>query len=125
MPAGVLRFIALRAWVYRIAHARTALAFRRRPPATVEFDQAESAGAIVEANDSADGEFSADDAAEVYAALDVVSIEHREVLLLRYVEQMNYEQIAEVTSCGVGTVRSRLHYAKLRLREAMERRRDG
>src|SRR4051812_43884969 len=113
---------ALRAWVYRIAHARTALAFRRRPPPTVELDHAESAGAIAAdgADETSNGEFAPEDAAEMYAALDAVSTEHREALLLRYVEQMNYEQIAEVTGCGVGTVRSRLHYAKLRLRQEIE-----
>jgi RNA polymerase sigma-70 factor (ECF subfamily) len=42
------------------------------------------------------------------------------VLTLRFMEDLNYEQIAEVVGCGVGTVRSRLHYAKRALRKLLE-----
>ena len=34
---------------------------------------------------------------------------------------MSYEQIADAVGCGVGTVRSRLHYAKRALRREIER----
>ncbi|HUF52915.1 MAG TPA: sigma-70 family RNA polymerase sigma factor [Dehalococcoidia bacterium] len=54
--------------------------------------------------------------------LDQLSPAHREVLLLRYRDDMSYEQIALVTGCTVGTVRSRLHYAKQRLLDAIDRR---
>ena len=43
------------------------------------------------------------------------------VLLLRFIEEMSYEQIASAVGCGVGTVRSRLHYAKRALRREIER----
>jgi RNA polymerase sigma-70 factor (ECF subfamily) len=46
--------------------------------------------------------------------------EHREVLLLRYFEGMAYEDIACVLGCQLGTVRSRIHYAKRALRRVME-----
>ena len=55
------------------------------------------------------------------AALDELVAEHREVLVLRYVETMTYEEIAQVVACQVGTVRSRLHYAKRALRDVLER----
>jgi len=42
------------------------------------------------------------------------------VLLLRFIEEMSYEDIAGVTGCQLGTVRSRLHYAKRALRRVME-----
>lgn len=56
----------------------------------------------------------------MHRALDRVSPAHSEALILRYVEDLSYEEIAEVVGCKVGTVRSRLHYAKRALREAME-----
>ena len=45
---------------------------------------------------------------------------HREVLLLRYVQDLPYVEIALVVGCSVGTVRSRLHHARQRLRQALE-----
>ena len=56
------------------------------------------------------------------AALADLSPAHREVLLLRYQEDMSYAQIAIVVGSSVGTIRSRLHHAKRRLQEAMARR---
>jgi len=45
----------------------------------------------------------------------------REVLVLRNVEDLSYEQIAAVLHCSVGTVKSRLARAREQLRMAMER----
>lgn len=54
--------------------------------------------------------------------LDLLSTAHREVLLLRYRDDMSYEQIALVVGCSIGTVRSRLHFAKQRLHDVINRR---
>lgn len=56
----------------------------------------------------------------VAAALNDLSPPQREVLLLRYEEDMTYAQIAVIVGCSIGTVRSRLHHAKLRLQDAIE-----
>lgn len=45
---------------------------------------------------------------------------HRAVILLREVEGMAYEEIASVLGCSVGTVMSRLHYARGKLKEALK-----
>ena len=57
--------------------------------------------------------FSPDEAEKLRAGLDELPVEQREVLTLRFIEEMSYEQIAEVIGRPVGTVRSRIHYAKL------------
>jgi RNA polymerase sigma-70 factor, ECF subfamily len=44
----------------------------------------------------------------------------REVLVLRNVENLSYEQIAEVLKCSVGTVKSRIARARETLRESMK-----
>ena len=54
--------------------------------------------------------------------MDLLGPEHREVLVLRFLEEMSYEDIARVAGCELGTVRSRLHYAKRALRRALEAR---
>ena len=69
---------------------------------------------------NADPSFSPEDAAAIHAKLSQLSPEHREVLLLRFMEDLSYEQIADVTGCTVGTVRSRLHYGKSALRKLLE-----
>lgn len=43
----------------------------------------------------------------------------REVLLLKYINDYSYDKIAEVLSCPVGTVRSRLFFAKKIISEKM------
>ena len=44
---------------------------------------------------------------------------HRETLLLKLQQDLSYEEIAEVLDIPVGTVRSRLHHAVLRLRQVL------
>jgi RNA polymerase sigma-70 factor (ECF subfamily) len=46
-----------------------------------------------------------------------LSPRHREVFVLRELEGKSYEEIAEVTSCNVGTVKSRLNRARQRFAE--------
>jgi RNA polymerase sigma-70 factor (ECF subfamily) len=50
-------------------------------------------------------------AARLTKAMQELSPEHREVLVLRYFENMKIEAIAQQTGVSSGTVKSRLHYA--------------
>jgi RNA polymerase sigma-70 factor (ECF subfamily) len=100
---------AFRAWVYRLARDRAFRHLRRMRPILEPIGDE-----LIDAED--DEPFTPEDAATVHRALDELSADHREVLLLRFVEDMNYEQIADIVGCSVGTVRSRLHYGKSALR---------
>jgi len=51
------------------------------------------------------------------AAIAGLPAPQRETLLLKLQHELSYEEIAEVLAIPVGTVRSRLHHAVLRLRE--------
>jgi RNA polymerase sigma-70 factor (ECF subfamily) len=105
---------AFAAWLYQIARHRALgeLRKKRQPLSSLE--------GIDPAEEGEDDDFSAEDAERVHAALGRLAPEHREVLLLRFVEGMAYEDIARVTRCQLGTVRSRIHYAKRALRRVME-----
>ena len=51
----------------------------------------------------------------IEAALDTLSPEHRETILLREVRGFDYKEIAEVMNSSIGTVMSRLYYARKKL----------
>lgn len=104
---------AFPAWLFRIARNRACRTFRERRPLRPleEMDLVEETG----------DDIRLEDADCIHAALDELAPEHREVLVLRFLEGMTYENIARVTGCPVGTVRSRIHYARQALRCALER----
>jgi RNA polymerase sigma-70 factor (ECF subfamily) len=104
---------AFPAWLYRVARDRAFRQLRRRREPTQFVDE-------IDVAEEPDDDFSDEDAGRVHAALDRLAPEHREVLVLRFLEEMPYEEIARVVGCPVGTVRSRLHYAKRALRHALE-----
>ncbi len=110
---------AFSAWLYRIASNRAfrVLRKRREPPRSLD-------DIDPPAKDDDESRWSAEDTEYLHAALDSLGPEHREVLLLRFIEEMSYEDIARVTGSPVGTVRSRLHYAKRALRDVLERMND-
>src|ERR1043165_9946050 len=107
---------AFTTWLYRIAHGKAMLDGRRSGRAPVTIADAEW---VAEAEGDT---FSAEDAARIHAALDRLEPAQREVLVLRFLEELNYEQIAEVVECPVGTVRSRIHYAKAQLKKLLNER---
>lgn len=56
----------------------------------------------------------------IAAALDQLSENHRTIIILREVEGLSYEEIAEAMECHVGTVMSRLHHARKNLQKALK-----
>lgn len=52
-------------------------------------------------------------------AIRTLSADHREVIVLRYYSDLTVDQIAERIGVNPGTVKSRLHYALLHLRDAL------
>lgn len=111
-------------WLYRIA-MNLAIDLKRRHKPTGSLDLAED-----DATQPADLSEEADphavlqrdeDVHRVRQALLKVSGEHRMVLILKDFEGMKYEDIADVLEVPIGTVRSRLHRARLELRSVLEK----
>jgi RNA polymerase sigma-70 factor, ECF subfamily len=108
---------AFRVWLYRLAHDQAVSELRRkakRPLLFEEIDTPEPSRAVRDESEAFD------DAELVHVALNDLSVDHRRVLTLRFLEDMAVEEIAEVVGCRPGTVKSRLHYAKLALRRRIE-----
>ncbi len=55
-------------------------------------------------------------------AIEDLSPDHRETILLRWYDELRYEEIAQLLQIPVGTVRSRLHHALQKLRLHMNNR---
>src|SRR4051812_38250189 len=103
---------AFRGWLYRIARDRVYRSLRRKGVVMQPLDDTDIATAE---RDEPIESVALDD------SLHALPHEQREVLLLRFSEEMSYEQIAAAVGCELGTVRSRLHYAKRALKSAIER----
>ena len=106
---------AFPAWLYRIARNKVYQQLRKKRNVS-RLDE----NIPVEDN-AEDDDFSPEDAAKVHKGLKEVPPEYREVLMLRFLEQMSYQQISQVLNCKLGTVRSRIYYAKIALKRELEK----
>jgi RNA polymerase sigma-70 factor (ECF subfamily) len=61
----------------------------------------------------------------VQNALNELAEDYRTVLVLKEIEGLQYDEIAEICECPIGTVRSRIHRARNELREALARALQG
>jgi RNA polymerase sigma factor (sigma-70 family) len=61
----------------------------------------------------------AEDAGLVRRAMDQLSVEFREILVLRHLEGLSYNEIAEIAQLAPGTVMSRLSRARGKLKESL------
>jgi RNA polymerase sigma-70 factor, ECF subfamily len=102
-----------RPWTFRIARDQIFREYRRRRRPVHTVDEAQLAEAAVHAELD-----SGIDREAVLRCLELLSPEHREALVLRYFEELSYEEIAAITGNSVGTVRSRIHYGKAALKQA-------
>ncbi len=62
-----------------------------------------------------------EEAEKLRKALNLLSAEHRMVLILKDIDGMKYEEMADTLEVPIGTIRSRLHRARLELRVILER----
>ena len=104
-------------WLFGIAHQKCAQHWRRRRPDNIPID---------EQHDYPDTDagpvellIGKEQEAEFMRILGQLSPSHRAVLLLHFVEDFPIGEIAAITGARPGTVKSRLHYAKIALRHLL------
>jgi RNA polymerase sigma-70 factor, ECF subfamily len=109
-------------WLYRIAF-NVAMTQKRRKRPTVSTDRLKEAG-NVETPDNGDNPAESLERKErcsrIRDAIARLDDEYRAVLVLREIDGCCYETIAEVLDLPVGTVRSRLHRARLQMRDQLK-----
>ena len=105
-------------WLYRIGfNAAISKRRRKRIEISVEQNREMTGDEPVDNGDSpSDRLLREEQVDQVHTALDALSDEHRAILVLREIEGCGYETISEILDLPVGTVRSRLHRARLQLR---------
>jgi RNA polymerase sigma-70 factor (ECF subfamily) len=115
--AGVANPRAFRTWLFRTTRHR-ALDFLRRERRERELiddtpaDQLSAPELAVEPDDD-----TIDDS--LLHLVHALPIPQREACLLHYWGDAGYAEIALITGCSIGTVRSRLHHAKRKIRNAL------
>ena len=58
--------------------------------------------------------------ARIEKAISQLSPEHRAVILMKEIDEMQYHEIAESLGCSIGTVMSRLFYARKKLQNSLK-----
>lgn len=108
---------AFRVWLYQIAHDKVVSLIRqnvREETIRESFSEQQQLGSV-------DTDFVFDNAEQVHRILASLSAEHREVLVLRFLDDLSLEEIAEALRCSLGTVKSRLHYAKQAMKSKIKK----
>ena len=109
-------------WLYRIAFILS-VSRKRRKRAEVSMDQHRDRTGE-EPEDGGEGPSEQvlrdEQVRQVRGAIADLNDEHRAIVVLREMEGCDYDTIAEILDVPVGTVRSRLHRARLQLRDQLK-----
>ena len=110
-------------WLYRITvNACTDEMRRRKGRESISIDaEDEESGLAVQIEDTSLGAeervIQNETVSEVRTAIDKLSEEHKTVIILRDLQDMTYEQVAQTLDLSIGTVKSRLARARKSLKD--------
>ena len=105
---------SLRSWLYSITHGIAVDRIR----GNISRERAEESQ-LEDFQEAEDPSFADEDAAAIHQALSEIGFKHREVLVLHFLEDLSMAEIAKVVGCSEGTVKSRIHSAKLAMKEIL------
>jgi RNA polymerase sigma-70 factor (ECF subfamily) len=108
---------SVRTWMYRIAYNQAVSWLRKKKPVLwEEAPEIESSEPWPETQ-----ALLAEQREKIVASLAELSPDHRTVIELTFYHQMSYQEISQVMDCPVGTVKSRMSYARRYLAAALKR----
>ena len=106
-------------WLFNIAHQKCIQHWRKQRPADVPIDLLDEN--FPEPEPGPQELLIRKEQEEAFMTLlHQLAVPHRAVLLLHFMEDFSLEEIASITDTQVGTVKSRLHYARKALRKLLE-----
>ena len=111
---------AFSTWIYRIVHNACLDEIRKRKNAPITAGDEESAEIYVEASTPDDELSRKDTQLQIIDALSALAPQWREIVILRDVQGFSYNEIAEILQCSIGTVKSRVNRARIKLKSIME-----
>jgi RNA polymerase sigma-70 factor (ECF subfamily) len=116
-------------WLYRIAanHTKNRMKYlhRRAYKTTSELDDVAEGALVQRGAEGRTPESTLAGAQLDRAVQDAIALldeDHREIVVLRDMEELSYEEIVEITGLAEGTVKSRLHRARVALRDHVQKR---
>lgn len=104
---------ALSAWLYKIAH-NCALNHLRQSHRLIPLDEENIEWESI--HESNDFDLHPADAINLHRAIESLPLLQRETVVLHFLEDFSLDEIARITDTPAGTIKSRLHYAKLALK---------
>jgi len=106
-------------WLFGIAHQKCIQRWRKQSHEEILLNVIPESADELE-NSPDDLLIRQEQEAEFMNLLNQLPLPQRSVLLLHFVEDFSLEEIAGITGTQLGTVKSRLHYAKKALRKLLE-----
>jgi len=116
---GAARF---ETWLYRVTVNRSRMRMRRKTPPSEEWDDVEERLERLPVLDKEQPELvmlERDRAGRLWRAVDSLPDSHRTAVLLRYQQNLTYAEIADVLGINLGTVKSRLYNAHVKLKHLL------
>jgi RNA polymerase sigma factor (sigma-70 family) len=109
----------LPSWLYRIARNTAISHLRSKYTRQAHSGRLKQNANLRDIEDRPDN-LAFENAEQVHYGLGRISLHHREVLTLFFLQDLSVEEIAEVLEIPAGTVKSRLNYAKRALKAVLE-----
>lgn len=117
--------LSFSSWVYRIAHNEAISWYRKhsvRPEGNLIGDSEEIMGLIASKEETADVEFDRSvNAEQVQQALKEIDEKYREVLILRFFEHKEYDEISDILMIPTGSVGTLIHRGKKQLARVLNK----
>lgn len=112
---------SFKTWILRITANRCKDFFKKRRLKTVSLEDSVSDARLESSAARPDEEMASSELGrQIQEALDTLSDKHKTAFVLRELEGLSYEQMADVMKCSPGTVMSRLFHARKKLQQALQ-----
>lgn len=121
---GLLQDEKFGPWLFNIAHQKCVQHWRNRPLEEIPIDPQVEDFPSVEAGPQ-EWLIRKEQEAEFMRLLSQLAEPHRAVLLLHFVEDFSLDEIARITGTQIGTVKSRLHYARKAFKKLWEKKHEN